>query len=182
MKGIIFNLLEQVITEEHGEDAWDVLLESAGLDGVYTSLGNYPDAQLVKLVHASAAMFKRSPEDVLRLFGTRAIPVLAAKYPVFFEGHVSARTFLRTLNDVIHPEVRKLYPGADVPDFSYPANGNDALTMVYASPRRLCALAEGLITGAAGHYGERVEIRQSRCMHRGDDQCVFDIAFQGSDA
>jgi hypothetical protein len=177
MKGIIFNLLEQVITDERGDDAWDDLLESAGLDGVYTSLGNYPEAQLIKLIHMASALLERRPEDVLRLFGEKAIPLLAQRYPVFFEGHESTRTFLLTLNDVIHPEVRKLYPGADVPDFSYDTSERDALTMVYTSPRRFCALAEGLIQGAASHFSERIAIAQSECMHRGDVRCVFRIAF-----
>lgn len=177
MKGIIFNLLEQVVSQERGEDAWDALLESASLDGVYTSLGNYPEAQLVTLIHVMSATSNRSPEDVLRFFGTQAIPLLANKYPVFFEGHRSVRTFLLTLNDVIHPEVRKLYPGANVPEFTYAATSGDTLTMTYASPRRLCALAEGLIAGAAAHYGDRVEIAQFECMHRGDERCVFQISF-----
>ena len=38
MKGITFNLLEEIVQREHGEEAWDQLIESAQLDGVYTSL------------------------------------------------------------------------------------------------------------------------------------------------
>lgn len=177
MKGIIFNLLEQVVSQEEGEDAWDDVLEAAGLDGVYTSLGNYPDADLVKLIHVTSAQLSRTPEDVLRLFGFRSIPLLAARYPAFFEGHRSARTFLLTLNDVIHPEVRKLYPGADVPEFSYESGSDATLRMIYVSSRRLCALAEGLISGAGAHFGERVHIERPECMHRGDRRCVFQIAF-----
>lgn len=177
MKGIIFNLLEQVVSDERGDDAWDALLDSTGLDGVYTSLGNYPDAELIKLIHAAAALLSRTPEDVLRLFGAKAIPLLAQRYPVFFEGHQSARTFLLTLNDVIHPEVRKLYPGADVPDFSYETKSDDALTMIYASPRRFCAFAEGLIAGTATHFAQRVDVAQPECMHRGDARCVFRLSF-----
>ena len=30
MKGIIFILLEKVVTEAHGEDTWDALLEKSG--------------------------------------------------------------------------------------------------------------------------------------------------------
>ena len=53
--------------------------------------------------------------------------------------------------------------------------------MVYASERKLCSLAEGLITGASGHYGERVRIMQLECMHRGDSRCVFEIEFPPSE-
>ena len=38
MKGIIYNLLEEVVSAEHGEDTWDALVDAAGVDGIYTSL------------------------------------------------------------------------------------------------------------------------------------------------
>jgi hypothetical protein len=43
MKGIIFNLLEEVVIRDHGADTWDELLSATCLDGAYTSLGSYPD-------------------------------------------------------------------------------------------------------------------------------------------
>ena len=33
MKGIVFNLLEQVVTDAHGVAAWEDLLDDAGVDG-----------------------------------------------------------------------------------------------------------------------------------------------------
>jgi hypothetical protein len=36
--GIIFNLLEEVITEEFGDDTWDQWLQSSQIDGGFTSL------------------------------------------------------------------------------------------------------------------------------------------------
>jgi hypothetical protein len=38
VKGIVYNLLEEVVSAEHGEDTWDVLVDAAGVDGIYTSL------------------------------------------------------------------------------------------------------------------------------------------------
>jgi hypothetical protein len=178
MKGVIFNLLEEVITGESGEEAWDTLLEETQLDGVYTSLGSYPDAELRKLVLAASSLRKQPPDAVLRFFGAKAIPLLAAKYPTLFAGHAGTRSFLLTLNDIIHPEVRKLYPGADVPDFTYDTTSEDVLTMIYSSPRKLCELAEGLIHGAAAYYGEEATITQSECMHRGASRCVLSISFR----
>ena len=37
MKGVIFNLLEDVVVTTHGSTAWENLLDAAGVDGVYTS-------------------------------------------------------------------------------------------------------------------------------------------------
>ena len=54
MKGIIFNLLEEVVRKEYGDEAWEDLLEAAQVDGAYTSLGNYPDESMMKLVAAAA--------------------------------------------------------------------------------------------------------------------------------
>src|SRR5439155_7944494 len=77
MKGIIFNLLEEVVTQQFGQDTWDKLLDTAGVDGAFTSLGNYPDEHLFKLVAAASADLDRPPNEIVRWFGTKAIPLLA---------------------------------------------------------------------------------------------------------
>ena len=175
MKGVVFNLLEAVVQREMGDDTWDALLEQAQLDGAYTSLGNYPDDEMMKLVAVASSALKKSP-DIVRWFGRSAIPLLATKHPQFFEAHKSTRPFLLTLNDVIHMEVRKLYPGADVPVFNYDTSSPDVLLMEYMSPRKLCALAEGFIEGTAAHYGEELTLEQPTCMKRGDHKCVLRIS------
>ena len=45
--------------------------------------------------------------------------------------HEDVRSFLPTLNDIIHPEVRKLYPGADVPTFGLQHRPDGAIAMRY---------------------------------------------------
>jgi predicted hydrocarbon binding protein len=177
MKGIVFNLLEDLVRRDHGDDAWELLLEKSGVSGVYTSLGSYDDAELYRLVGAATEALGVDAATVIRWFGREALPLLAQRYPEFFSRHDTARSFVLTLNDIIHPEVRKLYPGADVPDFDFDASEPDRLRMTYRSARRLCAFAEGLIEGAAAHYGEHVHIEQPACMHRGDPACVLDLTF-----
>jgi Haem-NO-binding len=175
VKGIVFNLLEDAVTKAQGEDAWDDLLEAAGLDGAYTSLGNYPDRHLTILVEAAAAAADESPQTIVRWFGQQALPALAVAYPGFFDPHDDIRPFLDTLNDIIHPEVRKLYPGADVPTFGLTTAPDGSITMRYGSPRQLCAFAEGLIEGAAAHFGQTVTIQQPQCMLRCDELCAIEI-------
>jgi len=178
VKGVVFNLLEEFVRRAHGEDAWDALLERARLTGAYTSLGNYADEDLGALIAAAAQILKQPPGAVVRSFGREALPMLAEKYPGFFTPFASTRPFLLALNDIIHPEVNKLYRGADTPDFDFDASSDDVLVMSYSSRRRLCEFALGLIEGAAAHYGEDVAIDQRRCMHRGDARCDFHIALR----
>lgn len=177
MKGIVFQLLEQTIVEEHGEDTWEEMLEAASLDGAYTSLASYPDEQIGALVSIAAAALHRSPAAVVRWFGLKAFPRLAAKYPDFVVSHSSAIPFLRTLNGIIHPEVRKLYPGAEVPEFEFETAGDNVLIVGYSSRRKLCALAEGLIEGAAAHFHQRVMIDQPICMLQGHSKCELRCSF-----
>jgi hypothetical protein len=166
MKGIVFNLLEQCVTEAHGADTWDDLLESAGVDGAYTSLGNYDDDELTKIVAVASQRL------------SIAMAPMAKLYPEFFEGHSRPCSFIETLNEVIHPEVRKLYPGADVPVFRFESTTDGQVVMGYRSHRRMCAFAEGLVEGAADYFGEKVVIVQSSCMKHGDDECVLHCTFE----
>lgn len=178
MKGIIFNLLEEVVTRYHGASAWDGLLDATGLDGAYTSLGSYPDEQVQELAEAAAQNFGMPTGEVLRWFGREAMPLLAERYPVFFEPHRSARPFVVSVNAIIHPEVRKLYPGAITPEFEFSEGPDGGLLMQYKSPRRLCKLAQGFVEGAAAHYGERVAFEHRQCMHEGAEACLCHMTFQ----
>lgn len=182
MKGVVFNLLEESVRRDYGEDTWDDLLDAAGLDGAYTSLGSYPDADLARLVSAASTALGIPEAEVVRWFGQKALPLMAESYPGFFTPHTSTRSFVLTLNNIIHPEVRKVYPGADVPEFDFDTSSKEVLVMGYRSPRRLCAFARGLIEGAAAHFGEEALIEEPECMHRGSERCVFHIRFRKQEA
>jgi hypothetical protein len=178
VKGVIFNLLEQLVRREFGDQEWRYVLEDADADGTFTSLGNYPDALLRRLVATVGKRAQKTPGEALQWFARYTMPMLAGQYPHLFAGHTTTRTFVLTLNDIIHPEVRRLYPGVDVPVFDFDSSSADVLTLGYRSPRKLCALAHGFIEGAADHFGESVEVEQSECMHRGDARCVFHLRFR----
>lgn len=177
MKGIVFNLLEDSVAGSHGEDAWDELLEATGLEGSYTALGNYEDAELLALVGEVCRRQGSPPDEVLRAFGRQALPALAARYPEFFTPHDSVKPFLLTLDHVIHREVVKIYPGAQPPRMSFEDPAPDVLVLHYSSERRLCAFAEGMIEGAAAHYGQAVALEHRGCMRDGADACTLVARF-----
>lgn len=178
MKGIVFNLLEDLVRREFGDAEWSRVLQDAEVDSAFASLDSYPDAVLRRLVAAVAKRAQKTPGEALQWFGRHAMPPLAKQYPQFFAAQQSTRSFILTLNDIIHPEIRRLYPGADVPVFDFDTSTPNVLKLGYHSPRRLCALAHGFIEGAADHYGEIVDVEQTECMHRGDAKCVFCLRFR----
>jgi hypothetical protein len=69
VKGIVYNLLEEVVSAEHGEDTWDALVDAAGVDGVYTSLGSYADEDLERLAIERPQCVKRGDD--------RCVPALS---------------------------------------------------------------------------------------------------------
>lgn len=175
MKGIILNLLEDAVVDAYGESAWDRALDEAELDGVYTSLGNYDDSDLMKLVSVVGTALSAPDDDVLRWFGQRAIPGMVKRWPGFFAPHRQTVPFLKTLNSVIHPEVRKLYAGAYCPQFDFTSLPDGSLMMGYRSPRKLCGLAHGFILGAGDHYGETLAVRHQECRNEGSDRCLIAV-------
>lgn len=176
MKGIIFNLLEEVVTEHHGDAVWDDLLQAAGSDGVFTSLGSYPDAELVALVEAASELTGTPVRTLLHWFGFQALPKLALRYPAFFDAARDARSLILSVNTIIHPEVRKLYSGASCPHFHF-VESLGTLSLGYASPRKLCDLARGFVEGVAAHYNETITLEQPRCMHDGAAACQLVVTW-----
>lgn len=175
MKGIVFQVAQECCETQHGPEAWDEILADAGVDGVYTSLGNYDDSELISIVGAGAKKLGMGEGELITWLGESAIPIFFERYPHFFESHRKTIPFLLTLNSVIHPEVRKFYPGADVPEFGFKLNGENELIMIYQSKRKMCAFAEGLIRGTATHYKEKLEIEHQTCMNQGDSVCTMRI-------
>ncbi len=160
MKGIIFNVTEKAVVELLGEDAWDDLLDHAGVSGDYTALGTYPDEELIALVVAAAEKTGHDAGDVQRLIGRHALANLVETIKDFvdLDGHVF--DFLSSIHSIIHVEVKKLDPNSRPPDIEPTRVSDTELRLAYRSERRLSPLAEGLILGAGDLFDTplRVEV------------------------
>lgn len=176
MKGIIFNLVEQVVVDDYNVETWEDLLDLTHVHGSYSAVGSYPDEELVALVDAGSQETGISGQDLMRHIGRKSIPLLRDRYPEFFDMHTDCRGFLGSLNEVIHPEVRKLYEGAEPPLFVMTDGDDGSLLMEYHSNRSMCALAEGLILGTADYYGHPVTVTQPMCKLRGAPHCELKVS------
>jgi hypothetical protein len=161
VKGIIFNDVEDAVSRSFGIDTWETLLDAAEVSGVYSAIGDYPTAELVALVEAAAEHLGMTEEQIWGWVGEHIVPVLQERYPHFFDGHRNSTEFLSSAGSVVHGEVRKLYEGARPPRFSAEAVGDGRLLLTYRSDRGLADLAEGVVHGVAGLYGEHALVERS---------------------
>ena len=172
MKGILFNVVEDVVTEAMSADAWDDVIDEAHVDGSYTSLASYPDTDLTAIVTAIASATGLSVGDTLKLAGRLGFKHLARRTPHVLDGIGGWQQLVGSLDDIIHPEVRKIYPDAEVPGFAT-TDIDGGLRVVYTSRRQLCSLAEGLIVGGGEWYGHHLTVTHERCVHNGDPGCTM---------
>jgi hypothetical protein len=179
MKGIIFNLFEKFVIKGWGEDVYEKILETSALSkpGPFLGPATYPDADLMALVGSASKLLQVPPEVAVRKFGHFCFRGLTSRFPRFLEGIPDAKSFLLTVDKIIHVEVHKLYHDAETPTFRYHDTGAASLTIEYRSRRRLCVLMEGLIEGLADHFHEDIRQSQSKCLHRGDSYCEFHLEF-----
>ena len=179
MKGIVFVLFSQMVEEKMGLAALDRLLTtvSPGSGGAYTIADSYADKELSDLLGALSDQSGTPAGDLLRMFGAYCLPEFEHHYPAFFR-HDTAKAFLESIHGVIHVEVKKLYPDAQLPSIAYEDPASDRLVMIYRSGRRLCRFAEGLIEACGTRFGTRIEWTHPRCLHNGDDHCRFELVFR----
>lgn len=179
MKGVIFNILEDFVVEGWGEDAYEEILSLRPLKTKepFVGPGTYPDSDLFAIATAAAEKVGVPLPDALRAFGRFTFPKLAERYPMFVQDATSAKSFILSVHSVIHVEVRKLYPKAVTPSFTYEDTGEDTLKVNYTSARKLCQFMEGMLAGVGTHFGESIDVAHSACMLEGAPACIFDLRF-----
>lgn len=179
MHGIVFFELHRFADAELPEGAWDRLLEGAGLKGrFYTPLHSYPDDELMRLVASASHIAGIEAQALVRRFGAFIAPGLLQMYRHLLEPQWRTLDVIEHTEAVIHAVVRVKNPGALPPVLRVERLGPAELVLYYVSARRMCALAMGISEGLAAHFGERLLLRQERCMLRGDAECRVRLTIQ----
>lgn len=179
MKGMVFNLLEDFVTENFGDDTLDEIYDQATLQTKepFVGPGMYPDEDFLELVGQICSKLGITPDVASRKFGEYCFPKLSGAHGQFVSRCDNAKDFIKSVDGIVHVEVLKLYPDVELPKFEYPAEESDSLTIEYRSKKKLCFFMEGLIAGCGKHYNENIAIKQEKCYHQGDDHCLFKLKF-----
>ncbi|MGB0522987.1 MAG: heme NO-binding domain-containing protein [Flammeovirgaceae bacterium] len=176
MKGIIFSEFLEMVEQQFGIDVLDHIIQHSDLPsgGSYTAVGTYHHSEMVALVISLSQKSGISVSELLKTYGAYQFKRFAILYPTFFDGVTSAFDFLEGLESYIHPEVRKLYPDAELPRFDTQRMDENTLQMTYKSERHLGDFAEGLIQGCLSHFQEQATISQEK-LSADEDHILFSI-------
>ena len=180
MHGVIFTSFRDYLSATHGSATSRAVFES---EPEYLLSESYPDEDLRRLVALTSTHTGREPDEILFEFGVFTAEITFARlYPAFFDVSDSTREFLLTVETRIHELVRATIPNAGPPELDISPLGEDGVSIVYESPRKMCVLLRGLTQGAARHYGQHAELEERTCMLRGDPRCTFDATFSAGSA
>ncbi len=172
MHGIVFSELRKFVEHSLGPGSWQKLLKEAGLGNrIYMAIQEYPDEEAGVLVEAAARITRKSPTAILEEFGQYIAPQLLQMYKALISPQWRTLDLIEHTEDVIHKVVRAKNPGARPAELKCQRVSPSELILVYASNRRMCALARGIARGVADHYGERLSVSETQCMHNGAPEC-----------
>jgi Haem-NO-binding len=173
--GLIFVSFRDYLAAEHSPATEEQVMAS---EPFYFVSEAYPDEQFTALLDRAIRVTETPREKLLHAFGSfTAQKTFARLYPALFDLSPNAHAFLLGVETSIHDIVRVAMPEARPPELGVSETDSGAISIVYTSPRRLCAMLRGLVEGTARHYRERVHIDELGCMDRGDDACRFLVRF-----
>jgi hypothetical protein len=172
MHGLIFVELKKFVEARLGEAAWGELLCRAGLQGrEYLPVQQHPDAEATALLAEAGVRTGLDADALLQLLGEFMAPDLLRMYGSLLRREWKTLDVVEHTESTVHRVMRARNPEAVALAMRTERQGPDEVTLAYASPRRMCGLAKGIVRGLAAHFRERVRIVESACMHEGAPEC-----------
>lgn len=171
--------LEELITTRHGAACWERVLARSGVEvEVFVSNEPYDDDVTLRLVAATGAELRLSPDEVLDLFGEHWVRVTAAQTygPLFRAGGQDLGEFLQNLPN-FHTRVQLLYPNLRPPEFHVRDARPGHVTLEYHSARvGLLPFVVGLLRGLGQHFETptTITVGRTRADGLGHDELAVD--------
>ncbi|MCY2962152.1 MAG: heme NO-binding domain-containing protein [Planctomycetota bacterium] len=177
MKGVVFTEFLDFADGRLGAAVVEGALVNCDLKsgGAYTAVGTYDHEELVAILSEICRQTGHSANALLRDFGEHLFATLARGYPVLLETSSDSFSLLEKVEGVIHVEVRKLYPDAQLPTFKHERLGPHELVLDYHSERAFGDLADGLLRGCFAHFKESVEMTREEAAGSGGTQIRFHL-------
>lgn len=172
MPGVLLDQLTAFLQNTLGPEAWDRIAHE--VDARQAVHGNNDEMSV--LVAAAAETTGTPAAELLARFGESIVPDLLRVFGVFVNRSWTALDLLENTETVIHRAVRLHDSSARPPHLRITRPTQTHVVIHYASPRRLCAMAKGILRGIATHYGEPLDVVETACMHTGATTCTLVVS------
>jgi len=159
MQGFIFKDFLEFANKRLGNAVVDQAMAQCQLQsgGVYSTRQQYNPKELVTLLGELSRQTGHSTSELLQTYGEwlfRTLVNLPLPQTLFDDSF----SFLASVEEGFHKEIRELFPHANLPRLHCERLGPHEMTLEYQSPLALADLAHGLLQGCFQHFQEQVSI------------------------
>lgn len=173
MHGLIFTELRRYV-DRATDDGWHRVCAEAGVERArHCERDHHATAELIALVESATRVTGTAVPELLESFGMALAPTLLARFGHCIEEGWTALDVIEHAEQHCHRAVRRDDPVAHPPRLVTTRVAPHEVLITYSSYRRLCHLARGIARGILAHYGEAGTVRETGCMHRGDEACLI---------
>ena len=175
MYGLVNKAIEDLVTRNHGSDAWAQIMTSAGVSGPFVCMRQYPDDVTYRLVEAAGRVLGASSSQVLEAFGEFWTSYTAREGYGDMLG-LMGDNLVDFLNDLDnhHARVGLSFPELRPPSFECAELEDGALRLRYTSTRPgLASLVVGLLRGLGKMFHEDLQIVHERSLGVGCDEFLI---------
>jgi len=175
MKGIVFTEFLEMVESSFGLETLDHIIEASNLPSkaVYTSVGTYDFFEMQSLIINLSGQTGISVDDLIYTYGRYFFNILEKSHKNIFSLYNSPIEMLASVENHIHVEVRKLYPGAELPKFKILKHEDNFLEMMYFSERSMYMFAKALMEKTFEHYDSNCKIEFEKVKQDGSQVRFF---------
>jgi predicted hydrocarbon binding protein len=176
MHGLIHLELEAFARDQAGDAVWEQAVFDAGLqEQTYLPTERYDDTEALALVVALSKITEIGPQALLEGFGSALVPTLLSTFAYLVPAQWRTLDLIENTEDLIHTALRASDQAARPPLLKVVRRGKNEVLVIYASERKMCGVAKGIVRGLGTHYGEQIEVTEESCMLSGASSCSIAV-------
>ncbi len=159
MKGIVFKELISMMDQEFGDEMTEEILDqiNSSTGGAYTSVGYYDHKEILEIVNLLSKKTGVEASNLVKAFGRHLLDTFYKIHPEYFK-KPNALEFIKSVDNYIHVEVKKLHPDAELPSLEMTEIKNDVVNLHYKSTKPFADLAEGLLERCIEVFDEKTRL------------------------
>ncbi len=171
MKGIVFTEFLDLIEDKFGLEMVDKIINQSTLEskGIYTSIGTYSFSEMLQLLNHLSKNTNISIDNLLLVYAEHFFSVIEKSYPGLLATYKDPIEMLSSIENHIHIEVRKIYPDAELPEFTVEEKTENSLIMIYKSNRAMHHFGLGLMNKTFEHFNTTATIALEKIKEDGTE-------------